>query len=233
MILHNKYFPKGTLGDREGSENDVEAIKEFCKHARLRVNDTDRKTEDLTATQMEDLCNEMSKRAFDRYDAFVCFILSHGTEDGIYGIDDNTLSLQEIVDKFKDCESLAGKPKLFFIQACRGSHKDGGIEVQSDSHPVNRPPRFRLPCSSDILIAQSSVDGFVSYRDRKAGSWFMGTLMDKLEKHAHNMHLMDILTLVNHAVAGKATPDQKKQMPCQMSTLTKFVYFDYPHPLES
>jgi hypothetical protein len=233
LILHNRYFPKGNLSQREGSEEDVRAIKVFCKEAGLDINDTDRETENLTATEMDSLCNEIARRSFSRYDGFVCFILSHGCEDGIYGVDDNTISLQEIVTKFRDCEGLAGKPKLFFIQACRGTNKDSGVQIDSDSHPVNRPVPLRLPRESDILLAHSSVDGFESYRSRECGSWFIITLMEKLRKHAHEMHLMDILTLVNRAIAGYYTDEGLKQMPCQMTTLTKFVYFKYPPPLSS
>lgn len=234
LILHNRCFPKGTLSDREGSQWDVEAIKKFCKQASLHINDTDRETENLTATQMDRLCTEIAKRDFARYDGFVCFILSHGREDGIYGTDDLTISIQEIVSKFKDCEGLVGKPKLFFIQACRGTNKDSGMPfVDSDSYPVNRPIPLRLPRESDILIAHSTVDGFESYRHRESGSWFICTLMEKLNEHAHDMHLMDILTLVNNAIAEYLTPSGHKQMSCQLTTLTKFVHFNYPAPLPS
>jgi hypothetical protein len=233
LILHNRYFPKGELGEREGSEKDIEAIKDFCKLAGFHINDTDRETENLTALQMDSLCSEVSKRSFSRYDGFVCFILSHGCENGIYGVDDIAISIEEIVAKFKTCEGLFGKPKLFFIQACRGPNKDSGMTVQSDSYPVNRPIPLHLPSDSDILLAQSSVAGYESYRSREAGSWFIITLMDELFKHAHEMHLMDILTLVNRKIAGYSTGDGLKQMPCQMTTLTKFVYFKYPPPLSS
>ncbi len=233
LIIHNRCFPKGELSEREGSEKDVEAIKEFCHQAGLCIINTDRKTENLTALEMDNLCSEVAKRSFDRYDGFVCFILSHGRENGIYGVDDNTISLQEIVTKFKKCDSLAGKPKLFFIQACRGKNKDSGVAIQPDSEPVNRPIPLRLPSESDILIAHSAADGFESYRSREAGSWFIITLTEELSKHAHHMHLMDILTLVNRAIAGYHTQEGYKQVPSQITTLTKFVYFKYPPPLIS
>lgn len=228
LIIHNKYFPNKEQPLRHGSEKDVEAIENFCNLAGLTINDTDRKTKDLTATQMEELCTEISKRDFSRYKGFVCFILSHGSENGIYGTDDVTISVQEIVSKFKYNSGLVGKPKLFFIQACRGNNKDSGVD--SDSQPVGRITPLRLPSESDVLIAYSSVEGYESYRSPLAGSWFICTLMEQLKAHAHNMHLMDILTLVNQQIAGYETPSGEKQMSCQMSTLTKFVYFKIPPP---
>jgi len=50
-------------------------------------------------------------------DCFICVILSHGEEGIIYGTN-GTLKLQYLIEMFKGdrCPSLAGKPKLFFIQ---------------------------------------------------------------------------------------------------------------------
>jgi hypothetical protein len=230
LIIHNHYFPKRNLPEREGSEKDVEAIKQFCKLAGFHINDTDRKTENLTAVEMDALFTEISKRSFRRYDGFICFILSHGCEDKILGVDDLPISLEQIVMNFKQCKDLAGKPKLFFIQACRGAQQDSGTSVQL-TNPATKPIPLRLPSESDILLANSAAYGFESYRNREAGSWFITTLMEELSKHAHEMHLMDILTHVNHAIARYETQDGNKQMSCQVTTLTKFVYFKYPPPL--
>lgn len=233
LIIHNHYFPKRKDSNREGSEKDVEAIRRFCEDAGIHINKTDRPTENLKATEIDSLCDEIAKRDFTRYDGFLCFILSHGDQDGIFGVDDNTIGVQDMVSKFKKCDTLVGKPKLFFIQACRGSHQDSGMLIDSDSHPVNEPRPLRLPTDSDILIAHSTVEGLESYRNRQCGSWFITTLIDQLEQHAHHMHLMDILTHVNNFMAGYKTDNDLKQMSCQMTTLTKFVYFHYPAPVTS
>ncbi len=49
--------------------------------------------------------------------------MSHGNERGIEGNDGSVLTLSEIQQKFSPsvCPGLAGKPKVFFVQACRGS----------------------------------------------------------------------------------------------------------------
>ncbi|XP_042300244.1 caspase-2-like [Sceloporus undulatus] len=55
-------------------------------------------------------------------DSCIVSLLSHGIEGGIYGIDGKLLQLQEIFRLFDNanCPSLQNKPKMFFIQACRG-----------------------------------------------------------------------------------------------------------------
>lgn len=59
----------------------------------------------------------MAKQDHTNSDCFVCFILSHGDEGYVYGTD-NKVPIDELVLPFKGhaCPSLAGKPKLFFIQ---------------------------------------------------------------------------------------------------------------------
>ena len=56
-------------------------------------------------------------------DAFIFIILSHGTKGHIYGSDGAKVNIdEEIIAAFDGihCPQLAGKPKLFFIQACQG-----------------------------------------------------------------------------------------------------------------
>ena len=50
-------------------------------------------------------------------DCFVCLVLSYGEEGYIYA-KDGKISINELMDPIKgnNCPSLAGKPKLFFIQ---------------------------------------------------------------------------------------------------------------------
>ena len=74
LVIHNRYFNE--LPSRSVSEKDLEAIKIFCKEAGLhldiienvKVNDIRRHCRQLTRDENE----------FQKYDGFVCFILSHG-----------------------------------------------------------------------------------------------------------------------------------------------------------
>ena len=93
--------------------------------------------------------------------------------------------------------------------------EDDGTEQQK---------RLCPPDSSDTLIAYSTIKGKKSFRDIHNGSWFIQTLMKQMKAHAETSHLMDIMTAVNYDIAGSDL-EGYRQMPTQLSTLTKFVYF--------
>ena len=159
-------------------------------------------------------------------DGFVCFILSHGDERGIHGVDDEVISIKKIVTKFQMNTSLAGKPKLFFIQSCRGRKPDGAVHSPDNHQVIRNLDECFLP-GSDTLVMHSSVKGYESYRSPENGSWFIITLIEQLNKYANQMHVMDILIRVNNIVATYYTRNGEKQMPCQdMGTIRKFVYFN-------
>jgi len=56
-----------------------------------------------------------------RYDAFVCVIMTHGKLGFVFASDGLPIRVLDIADFFSDrnCPSLKGKPKMFFIQACQ------------------------------------------------------------------------------------------------------------------
>ena len=144
---------------------------------------------------------------------FACTFFS----SGICGVSGDTISVEEIVSYFKENDDLLGKPKLFFIQACRAG-------VEDDKAGIDHEKTLCPPKSSDILVAYSTIYGKSSYRDIDNGSWFIQTLLKQISMHAYNEHLMDIMIMVNKKIATSGLED-KKQMPQQVSTLTKFVYF--------
>lgn len=74
--------------------------------------------------KIEDILKqEASDVQFHRHaDCFILVILTHGTQNAIYGSDGKTVELRVIKDIFnaRNFACMDTKPKLFFIQACRG-----------------------------------------------------------------------------------------------------------------
>ena len=62
-----------------------------------------------------------SRQSHADSDCFACAILSHGDEGVVYGTDAK-VKIDDLVEPLKgaNCKTLAGKPKLFFIQVIHG-----------------------------------------------------------------------------------------------------------------
>lgn len=78
----------------------------------------------------------------------------------------------------------------------------------------------------------SPFTGYFSWRNSAQGSWFIQALSEVLARHWRDMDLLTIMTRVNKKVAydfesrtGKEFMNQKKQIPCITSMLTKEVIF--------
>ena len=76
LVIHNKNF-NYNLRPREGSEKDLEMIKDFCGEADLHLDII----QDVTIDEIRAHCWKLvtkERSVFQNYDGFVCFILSHG-----------------------------------------------------------------------------------------------------------------------------------------------------------
>ena len=240
VVVNEKFCDSSKFENLVSANGDKKNVEEFCQSANIEiVNDPNLSTHDLKANEMEDLFNTISKKDFSSYDAFICFISSHGIYEGICGIDGKAIPKDKILQPFKNCDDLADKPKLFFINSCRGGKKDTGVPqskaVADHAHPIIHP------FEADILVAFSSVDGYTSYEKDElgSGSVFITELTKVFKKHAHNMNLTDMLTIVSKKISeGKfqlandesLSPEEYKQVPSFSSTLRKAVYFDVSEP---
>jgi hypothetical protein len=58
-----------------------------------------------------------------------------------------------------------------------------GFDVETDSADVGIPET--IPNEADFLLGLATVPGFVSYRSRSQGSWYITTLVRLLDEYAH------------------------------------------------
>uniref|UniRef100_A0A4W5Q8U0 Caspase 2, apoptosis-related cysteine peptidase n=1 Tax=Hucho hucho TaxID=62062 RepID=A0A4W5Q8U0_9TELE len=122
----------------------------------------------------------------------VC-LLSHGVEGAIYGTDGQLLQLDWVFEAFDNahCPLLQNKPKMFFIQACRGGElthdlctaamrntKRGSWFIQE----VNSALRFRARDThlSDILVQTESYAPGTPHHRCKEMSEFTSSLCKDL-----------------------------------------------------
>ena len=119
VIINNKNFLESSgqhLSPREGTDVDRDALKKLFKKLQFKVEVFDNRTK----AEIRRIAIQMATFNHSKYDAFMFAILSHGEEGLVYGTD-GTISIREITSRFKHSETLAGKPKIFFFQACQGT----------------------------------------------------------------------------------------------------------------
>ncbi|XP_066521308.1 caspase-8-like [Hoplias malabaricus] len=243
VIFNNVNFIPG-FKERKGSDRDEESLKYVFNRLKFTVE----VYKDRTAQQMRDDLKRLSQTPHTG-DCFVCCILSHGCSEGVHGTDGGIIKNEEIFGPFKgtSCPSLASKPKVFFIQACRGEEYQLPFEIEADNLEVDEAEEeaeyemdmvkmISIPADADFLVARSTVKGFFSLRNILSGSWFIQSLCKQLEHHCPKSEdVLSILTCVNREVSRQAANVMvrqrritAKQMPVQKVTLRKKLVFPVP-----
>ncbi|NXR78007.1 CASP8 protein, partial [Pycnonotus jocosus] len=228
LILNNHIF-KNPCQNREGTLQDGEAVKRVFKWLQFETVEY----MNLERTEMYNTVKEYSRKDHRNMDCFVCFIFSHGEKNQIKGVDDVCINIEDLVNCFTgtNCPSLAGKPKVFFIQACQGTlyHQSVKVEADSSEHlEVDASPLTSIPDKADILIGMSTVEDYLSFRSPRTGSVYIQSLCEKMELLCPlGVDLAAILTEVNNEVARREL-EGSKQMPKITSTLLKQLIFEVP-----
>ena len=137
-------------------------------------------------------------------DSFVCVISSHGdwdrgkNTDVIYGRDGGTMDLKETAYKFLGttaCELLKGKPKMFFVQACRG--EEYGKIAADDSGPS------RLPHESDFFISYSTAPMTKAFRYDPGKSQPEGRQVDLTTEESYDKYNIGSFYITEMCLAFK------------------------------
>ena len=174
----------------------------------------------LTSEEMIDTFKEVSSRDHSNYDSFVCCILTHGEEGQVFGADSVPVDLRDLTGLMKGTftRSLLNKPKLFFIQACRGETEEKGIPIEKDGDSS-------LPAEADFLFGYATPTGKAAYRSRRHGSWFISELCQVFQDNAHLMPLGAMMKKVNSKVSEAYTKEGYKQCSEVVDRLRKEVFF--------
>ncbi|CAM4633296.1 caspase-8 [Caretta caretta] len=225
VILNNSDF-KNPDETRTGTDKDAEALKQVFEWLQFETIEH----RNLEAKEIHETIKKYSKKDHSNMDCFICCLLSHGEKGKVYGIDWNSAAVKDLVSCFTgtECPSLAGKPKLFFIQACQGKTGQKSILVEEDSSrqlETDALPLPSIPDWADILISMATVEDFECYRYIERGSAFIQCLCKGIESFCpQRMDLLTILTQVNKEM-GEKDFNGKKQMPEIKSTLRRQLIF--------
>ncbi|XP_072317315.1 caspase-2 isoform X2 [Eucyclogobius newberryi] len=227
LVISNVAFDPCTAPEldlRKGGEVDDEVLRKVFTELDYIVT----VQRNLTAQDMRLCIETFSRRPEHRtLDSCVVCLLSHGVDGAVYGTDGKQLQLDWVFGSFDNahCPLLQNKPKMFFIQACRGEDMDCGVEQIDGPTRTCSPsceqvdagregqgntslrqradlsrPRIKLPQRSDMICGFASLKGTAAMRNTKRGSWFVQDLNTVLRLQAKDTHLADILVQVNSRI---------------------------------
>ena len=120
IIINNKDFlpTSGMQGSpRNGTNADRDVLKRVFEKLLFRVELHD----NVECNGIKQILKEQAEADHSQHNAIIVAILSHCKEGVICGTD-GTLEVRELTSWFKG-PKWAGKPKLFFFQACQGNSK--------------------------------------------------------------------------------------------------------------
>lgn len=255
LIVNNINFEQDIFPERKGSDEDAKRFDDIFQQLGFKVI----MTRNQTADQMRQQFKDVAAACKQEHDALFVFILSHGSEHGIYGTDGMEVNLQtEVLSYFdnRNCKMMLGKPKVFVLQACRGRAADYGGDgdaldsiAWSDKLPrsaVNRVPKSLLPwCESrkqrqkhpirtDMLLVFSCLQGFVSVRNELAGSWLGVALAYFIMMYAHEKDLQKIINLATgDVIQRESSSGHMQSIDVQLIGWSKNLFFNPGHPKTS
>ncbi|EDW81087.1 uncharacterized protein Dwil_GK11868 [Drosophila willistoni] len=243
LILNHKDV-KGQK-QRVGTERDRDVMQNTLLSFGFDV----RVYNDLTFEEINKLLKEVAREDHSQNDSFVLTVMSHGSEGKVYA-KDMSYPVERLWNPFlgDNCKTLVNKPKIFFIQACRGENLEKAVEYTSTFAVMTRdlgpapaapaapqPVTYAIPSTADMLVYYSTFEKYFSFRNVDDGSWFIQCLCRILDLAAcdealrpEGVELLRLLTAVNRKVAYEYQSNTKnealnqmKEMPNFMSTLTK------------
>ncbi|XP_015592707.1 caspase-9 isoform X2 [Cephus cinctus] len=225
---------------RVGAEHDAENTKQLFTQMGFKVF----LFRDLSAKNMETQIKEFAQKDFTHVDSSFVIISSHGSQCTdtdfnntlITGTDGDKISCDSIMEFFtaSACPTLAGKPKVFIFQVCRGEQVQCAVKrTVSDTHMSDYPnwisfPKQTIRNYDDMFEVYSTLSGFVSLRDTVNGSWYIQVLCEVFMNHAHSRHILDLL----HEVESRLATLRTNINICQTAvvTLKGITKHCYLHP---
>lgn len=252
LIINNEVFKHSTestkreqqqekLDVRHGSDEDVKALEKLFGALDFKVK-TERNKGRL---DILNILGDVSDYDHSNYDCFVLWLMSHGQDGQFYGADGETVPIETVRDFFssKGCSTLKGKPKIIFIQACRGTQKGEGVVADAPKSPTEQGQEptthdnddhsdrgFNFNLSkviaehADVLIANSTISGYASFRNPRQGSRFVRCVVEVFQEFAGHEDLLSMLTMVNRRISEMGEYGTK-QVSEPSSTLTKKLFF--------
>lgn len=235
VFNHVHFDPSLQMNERRGSEADAQAITKVFTKMGFKVH----VFQDYTYRDFLQVLELYSVHVdHSAHDCLAVFFLSHGEEGSLY-CRDKVFRQEKLFLPFeaRNCPSLAGKPKLFFIQACRGQQLEQGVEMYEQTDSDGRFSH-KVPSTADVFVLWSTTPGYYSWRNTANGSWFVQSLVHVFHKQSHlyPLHVLHAelnrYMMLNFQSNTPTDPNMHQMKQCCLltSTGTRVMHFYPPSP---
>ena len=176
---------------------------------------------------MREAIQKYAEHDYTSYGCLIIFLMSHVDKSKIVSSDSACIDLNEFITPLKTNASLKSKPKIFFIQACRGSTE---MSVDNDAKRSSSfPSSFfdhvnRLPKEVDFLFSYSTLEDHVLYRDEDNGTWYIQMLC-KAIREEESKEISAILTYTHYLISQMVGTNRQKMTPTYENRLTKLHFY--------
>ena len=171
-------------------------------------------------SSLSDFSNS-SNAVSEKDDSFILAIMTHGKNGIIQGSDSKDVHEDNILKIF-ECPLLLHKPKIFFLQACRGNDSK---EEDTDTADVEL---------TDFVLQYSTYSGAPAYaldfkddpekQKLEGGTWFVYTLQNTFKEMYNRYDLEEMLQEVGKRVQ-KIRVGRCEQCPVPVYQLNYKLFF--------
>ncbi|XP_052832856.1 caspase-7-like [Octopus bimaculoides] len=214
LINNVKFDDEVAYNERHGSEKDVEAIMKLFKAFNFDVE----LYSDKKAEEMKIIIERASEKSTASEDCFVMFLMSHGTQGNIVGIDGEKLPYS-IINTILKSTQLNDKPKLIYINTYQIKSNKNNVANDTDACPTNKNTCQSKPqvkedaeCSKGgetnsekedvkqyfnvphLYVTFATVPESKAFRTEESGSVFIKSLLTVYERNKEKFScLLDLL----------------------------------------
>ena len=172
--------------DRPGARKDLENFKHIFQNMKLKIVIKENFNYKIVVNFIKE-----EIKTHEKLKSYFLAISTHGTEDGIYCHNGTLFEISVLVNELQK-PIHAGKPKVLFIQACRGDSESADMSIVTDDIPTV------ATLESDMLKAYSCVKGYTSFREADEGSWFVASLRACFDGMKRPCNILQLLTATNN-----------------------------------
>ena len=199
LIINNIDWPGENK--RVGAEEDAKLLQKSFEAIGYQVIAAENLKADAMKETLTTVCMHITHKDND---SFICYISSHGCKDGVYGVDSIPVSVDELSKVLEpdECSHLRDKPKIFFIQACRGETASVPIDVGPGSEPPKGGDNENIvpsvPRRADFYFSYATDPDHLAARHP-----YPQLLSEYLKKHSAQFSLDEIVMKVHEKVASE------------------------------